>query len=64
MESDATFKKIIWFYECAVADFYQSLDDILSRANDDYKRGNLTLEQLAIITKMVYYHENMRPFEQ
>ena len=47
-----------------MADFYQSLDDILSRANDDYKYGNLTLEQLAIITKMAYYLESMRPSEQ
>ena len=64
MKNDETFKKIIWFYECAVADFYQELDDILSRANDDYKRGNITLEQLAIITKMIYYFESMKPVEQ
>lgn len=64
MENDATFKKYLGSFGYVIADFYQSLDDILSHANDDYKRGNLTLEQLAIITKMVYYFESMKPSEQ
>ena len=64
MESDATFKKYLGSFGCATADFYQALDEIVSHANDDYKRGNLTTEQLAIITKMAYYLESMRPSEQ
>ena len=58
MKNDETFKKYLGSFGYAFTDFYQELDYILSHANDDYKRGNLTLEQLAIITKMVYYFEN------
>lgn len=64
MENDATFKQYLRNFGYAMADFYQALDDILSSANDDYKRGNITIEQLAIITKMVYYFESIKPFEQ
>ena len=64
MENSETFEKYLGSFGCATADFYQTLDDIVSHANDDYKRGNLTIEQLAIITKMGYYLESMRPFEQ
>ena len=64
MENSETFEKYLGSFGCAAADFYQALDEIVSHANDDYKRGNLTIEQLAIITKMVYYLENMRPSVQ
>ena len=64
MENDATFKKYLGLFECALADMYQAMDDILSSVNYEYKHGSLTLEQLAIITKMVYYVESIKPFEQ
>lgn len=64
MENSETFEKYLGSFGYVLADMYQAMDDILSNANDDYKRGNLTLEQLAIITKMVYYLESMRPYEQ
>lgn len=64
MRNDETFKKYLGSFGCAIADFYQELDDILSRANDDYKRGNLTLDQFAAITKMTYYLENIDSVEQ
>ena len=63
MENDESFKKYLGSFGCATADFYQALDDIVSHANNDYRRGNLTIEQLAIITKMAYYLESMRPSE-
>ena len=63
MENSETFEKYLDNFGYATADFYQALDDILSSANYDYKRGNLTIEQLAIITKMAYYLESMRPSE-
>ena len=63
MKNSETFKKYLGSFGYALDDMYQAMDDILSNAND-YKCGNLTLEQLAIITKMVDYFESIKPFEQ
>ena len=64
MENSETFKKYLWSFGYALGDMFQAMDDILSHANDDYRHGNITLEQLTIITKMVYYYERIKPFEK
>ena len=64
MENSETFEKYLGSFGCAAANFYQALDEIVSHANDDYKCGNLTIKQLAIITTMAHYLESMRSSEQ
>ena len=64
MTNDETFKIYLGSFGYAAANFYQALDEIVSHANDDYNRGNLTIKQLAIITTMAHYLESMKPSEQ
>ena len=64
MKNSETFEKYLGRFGCATVNFYQALDDIVSHANDDYKRGNLTIEELEIITKMVHYLESMSTSEK